>query len=85
MESVTFVFRPGLTSEQQDAILERLQSWTAIDKAERLNRTSSNPDISRMAYAYVSDEAEPRAIAQRLSEIPEIESATLPAPRRLVP
>jgi hypothetical protein len=37
-----------------------------------------------MAYAYVKDEADLKVIVRRLSEMPEIESASVPSERRLI-
>jgi hypothetical protein len=83
MQSVTFVFRPGLTSTQQESILDKVGAWKSVHKATRLNAASHHPDISRMAYAYINEEAEAENVVKQLSEMPEIESASLPAKRSL--
>jgi hypothetical protein len=83
MQAITFLFRNGLTSEQQDFILKQVGTWKSIYKAMRLNPASHHPDISRMAYAYINEDMEAERVVKQLSELPDIESASLPAKRTL--
>lgn len=84
MRSVTFNFRPDVSIEQQDHVLERINTWSDVRKASRLKPGAKHPALSRMAYAYVTGDADIAGLVGRLSNLPEIESASIPPTRRLV-
>ncbi len=79
-----FNFRSDIEPEQQNAVLERINRWKDISKATRLKADTKNKDLLRLAYAYIEDDADADDIIKRLTEIPEIESASLPARRKLL-
>ncbi len=84
MRSVMFNFRPNVPLEEQDALLVQINTWNGISRAAHLKPDAKNPALLRMCYAYVSDQAELEALVERLSALPEIESASIPAERRLL-
>jgi hypothetical protein len=84
MRSVTFTFHPDIPSEQQDHVLKQINSWTGVHTAGLLKPGAKNSEVRRMAYAYVKDDADNEDVLKRLSELPEVELASLPTERRLV-
>ena len=84
MRSVMFNFRPDVPLEEQDALLAEINTWDGISRAARLKPDAQKTAILRMCYAYISEQAEPEVLVERLSALPEIESASIPAERRLL-
>jgi hypothetical protein len=54
-------------------------------KAAPLKANAKNPSVRRMFNAYVDDEADVEETVERLSSLPEVESAEPPAERYLYP
>ena len=84
MRSVMFNFRADVSADRQDEVLERVNSWAAVRKASRLKPDAKNALVRCMAYAAVEEDADIEKLVERLSELPEVESASVPAERRLV-
>ena len=84
MQSVMFSFKSSVAPDKQDAILEEIEAWDEVTKASRLKEDAKNATVQRMAYVNVEDKGGAQQVVERLSEMPEIESASLPAQRRLV-
>ena len=84
MQSISFIFNPGLSSERQRTVLKELEKWDEITKASQLRPESNHPDISRMANVYPADDADLTMLVRKLNELPEIESASVPPRRRLI-
>ena len=84
MQSVMFSFKSDVAAEKQDAILEEIGAWNEVTKASRLKEGSRNALVQRQAYANVEDHSGAQQVVERLSEMPEIEYASLPAQRKLV-
>ena len=84
MRSVMFNFRPEVSHDEQDALLERIGGWETINKASRLKPDAKKSVLQRMAYAYVENDADIEKIVERLTDQPEIESASAPTARGLV-
>lgn len=84
MRSVMFNFRSSVSRQGQDALLARLGEAESIISAGRVRPNARTPEASRMGYAYVEDGVDLDALITRLSELPEVESAFVPAERRLI-
>jgi hypothetical protein len=84
MQAVTFTFRADVPPDVQDAVLQQIGAWPEIASVGRIDPSAELALLRRMAYAYAKDDAAAPQLAQRLSALPEIEAAELPAPRRLV-
>ena len=84
MRSITFNFHPGVSTTQQDEALKRINAWSTVSLASRLKPGAKSPLLQRMAYARVEDDADIDEIVERLTKLPEVESASVPASRRLV-
>jgi hypothetical protein len=83
MRSIVFQFRPETTPEKQDAALTTIRGLPAVRSAAPLAAGARNADIRLMGYAYVEDAADIQEIVRSISELPEVESASVPAARRL--
>ena len=79
-----FNFKPEITAQMQDARLENIASWEAIAITAFLDAEASLPELRRMCYAYVQEAADIDGVLKRLIALPEIETAFLPAERRLL-
>lgn len=79
-----FTFRADVPPDVQDAVLQQVCAWDETASAGRIEPSAELPVLRRMAYAYAKDDAAAPQLAQRLSAVPEIEVAEVPAPRRLV-
>ncbi len=84
MRSVMFTFRSGVQPEEQDEVLKAINEWKTVSKAGRLKPGAKHPLVLRMAYIYVKDGSSVEQVVERLSELPEIESASVPTERYLV-
>jgi hypothetical protein len=84
MHSIVFNFQPQISLAEQDVLLAQINSWDGIIKAARLKPESKNPVLIGMCYAYVDDSVELEVIVKRLSALPEIESASIPAKRQIL-
>ncbi len=84
MRSVVFKFRSTVSPEQPDAVLAQINTWEGVSKAGHLKPDARSPEVLRLCYAYIEDNANLAALVERLSRLPEIESASPPAERRLI-
>jgi hypothetical protein len=83
MQLVDFSFRPEVTAEQRDSVLDQIRRWDPIIEAMPLKPGATHPSTRRLHHAYVTDN-DVAATVERLSSLPEIESAAVPAKRHLV-
>jgi len=83
MRAISFIFQPGISSDRRQALLDEINTWITIEKAAPLRPDSAHPDISRMANAYLTEDADADQVVRQLNEIPEIASASVPPRRRL--
>jgi hypothetical protein len=84
MNLIVFNFRSNVSIEEQDALLLQINSWNGISKAAHLKPDAKSPAILRMCYSYVSSSTELAVLLERLSALPQIESASIPAQRQLL-
>jgi hypothetical protein len=84
MQLVNFRLRPGVDKVQQDSVIEQIKQWNSVITAEPLKPNAKHASVRRMYHAYVVDDADVEETVERLSTLPEIESADVPAQRRLI-
>jgi hypothetical protein len=84
MHSIVFNFQPQISLVEQDTLLAQINGWDGIIKAAHLKPESKNPVLLGMCYAYVDDSVELEVIVKRLSALPEIDSASIPAERQIL-
>jgi hypothetical protein len=83
MRSVVFNVRPEVGREERADLLTRLGRLPGVHRAAALSPNSSSPVTRRMCYAYVNDGADIEAVRDQIARQPEVESADVPAERRL--
>lgn len=83
MRSIVFNVRPEIGREEQASLLTRLDRLPGIHRAAALSPHSNNAVARRMCYAYVNDNADIQAVRDQIAGLPKVESADLPAERRL--
>ena len=81
VQPVMLLFRSGLPPAQQSGLLQTLTEWDGIAAARPLVPEATNPIVARMAYVYAVEGVDIKALCERLEDLDEIESATLPAAR----
>jgi hypothetical protein len=83
MRSIEITFHQNTDLNQQKIALKKIKSWKSIESAGHLMEDSVDDNIKRMAFAYVADEADIKAVSQKLKSLPEIETAVFSAQRHL--
>jgi hypothetical protein len=81
--TLSIVLRPEAAGDDRDLLRTRLEAFAGVLTARRLAPDSVVPEVQRMWVAEVKDGADPEEVASQLSTLPEVESATPAAPRRL--
>ncbi len=84
MRTVMFNFHADVPPAQQEMLMAQIDAWDGVHRTACLKPEATCPELRRMCYAYVEDSAEIKTIVERLSILPEIESAFPPAERRLL-
>jgi len=84
MQSIVFNMRPEVKRERQAGLLADVTALPGVHKATALRPNSKNAAVSRMCYAEVADDADVNTLVQRIAALPEVETASLPAERRLL-
>jgi hypothetical protein len=81
MASIHFTFGESVAADERERVLEEIRSWNGIASASQLKPASRHPVTARLAYAMVENEDDLPALVERISEIPCIETADVPARR----
>jgi hypothetical protein len=84
MSAVTFTLQVGLSKTARRHALEQVSKLAGVLRAAPINPTATHPAIQRLAYADLDENADANAIAEAINDLPEIESAAVPAARKLV-
>jgi len=84
MKTIMFNFRSEVPPKDQNALLTKINNWVGISGAGHIKPDSKNPAILKMCYIYVSDDTETEVMIEKLSALSEVESASIPAERRLL-
>lgn len=84
MQSVMFIIKPEVLLKEWQSVLKNLKTWAGVEDAAPLKPGAKNPAIRRMFYLYLSDDANVKAIVGKLRDLPQVESAEVPAERRLI-
>ena len=82
MQVVNFTFRSGTSPQTRAAALSQVSSWPEVWKVKALD--PNDEAVARLAYLYVKDGHDPQAVVRQLNQMPDVESADLPAERRLI-
>ncbi len=84
MQAVFFHFRPEVPVDVQETLLSDIASWHTVCKVGRINPGAKQRELARMYCAYARRDEDIAEILTGLSGVAEIESAFLPAERRLI-
>ena len=84
MRSVLFRFRSEVPFGIQDTILSSISSWPSIVNVGRLYPNAKYQDRARTCFVYLQQGANVNDAIRLLSDVPEIETAFLPAERKLM-
>lgn len=83
-KSVTFTFDSSASPAARQDALDRIRHWEGVISAQLLKPDARNPDVARMAYVLLADDADADAVAEQLARMDAIESASVPARRFIV-
>ncbi len=84
MQSVLFNLRPTVSPERQETILAEVAAWGEVANTGRIQPDAHQAALRRMCYTYVVNDQDVAGVLGRLSQLPEVESAFVPAARRVV-
>jgi len=84
MRSILFRFRVDVPLDLQDSILSTIRSWPAVARTGRVHPDTKQPEFARHGFVYLDQGANVDDAVRRLSDVPEIESAFVPAEHRLI-
>jgi hypothetical protein len=84
MQSIMFIVKPEALAGSCKSLLKDLKSWSGVEDAAPLKPGAKNPAIAKMFYLYLNDDANVDDIVGKLRDLPEVESAEVPAERRLI-
>lgn len=82
---MTFTFSAAAPDSARQDVLEEIRHWHGIVSVQLLKPGARNPDIARMAYAVLADDADIDGVAEQLGRLEIVESASVPARRFLAP
>lgn len=83
MNAVSFSFSPASSEADRQAALVEIRGWNEVEKAELLRPGAQNLTVQRMAFAYAADGCTADRLADKLSALPAVEAASVPALRRM--
>ncbi len=84
LPTVLFNLKPGIPEGQRQGVLAEVASWPAIDQVGPYLPDSPVEALRRAFVAIVLPHVDAAAVVERLSALPEVESASVPVQRRLV-
>jgi cell division protein FtsX len=83
MASVVFAFREQSSEESQDLVRNQILDLPGVHTVARISPEATKPALRRLWYAEVSDD-EAMSLVTKLRARSDIESADMPAERRLI-
>ncbi|HEX2254621.1 MAG TPA: hypothetical protein VHQ65_15235 [Thermoanaerobaculia bacterium] len=84
MTPIFFSFRAGVSEDARSTALERVRAIPAVERAGRLFPEGSSGESGGTLVAAVADGFDPASVVAELTGMPEIQEASLPAPRVLI-
>jgi cell division protein FtsX len=83
MASIVFAFREQSSEERKDLVRNQILELPGVRTVARISPEATKPALRRLWYAEVSDD-EATTLVTKLREHSDIESAAIPAERRLI-
>ena len=84
MRSLMFSFKPDISQQQQENALAEINSIEGIHLARLLKPNAKDPEVSRMGFVYVKDEADIENIRNQLAGLEVLNDPTDPTVRQLI-
>jgi hypothetical protein len=78
------VLGDDISQSAAEGLLETIADWDEVEAVERLKPDSVQPTLRRLCHVTVTEDADPVAVAARLADLPEVESAEPSSVRRLI-
>jgi hypothetical protein len=79
-----FNFHPQVPADKRKEVLEAISAWASVVNAALLKPDAKSQVTQRMAYATVKETADLQTLVKKIGALPEVESASLPASRKLL-
>ena len=77
-----FVFEAGVSLQERADRLARMNQWDEVYKAGLLHPDAKKDEQARVGYAYLNEQTDLQAAVERIAELPEVASASVPARRK---
>ncbi|MGL4552531.1 MAG: hypothetical protein ACRC33_15265 [Gemmataceae bacterium] len=84
MTSIMITLKPE-TDPKEKGLVERLGRVAGVNRVHALNAASRSAAVRRIYYAEVKDGADVEAVRREIAAAPDVETAEVPAERRLTP
>ena len=84
MQHVLYVFRENTAEQEQDRVRGEILAMPNVCAAGRISPGATNPALRRLWYAEVADDAAAASLLRQLRGRREIQSAEVPAERKLI-
>ncbi|WEX87153.1 hypothetical protein PZN02_003513 [Sinorhizobium garamanticum] len=83
MTDIVFTIRASVSIEQRARVLTKIQAMPDVELAGPIKRDSSSETLQRIHFARLREHSEATSCLSAIRELPEVESANLPARRGL--
>ena len=84
MKSVVFSFHEVASEQSQDRMRDQLLKLPGVHNVGRISPDAKKPDLRRLWFAEVADQAAASDLVARLRQHEDIKSADLPTDRGLI-
>jgi hypothetical protein len=84
MPSVFFTFKRHSDKDARARLLKRLSETAGVVSSAPLSPESTHPEVSRIGFVEVTDDADVERLLEQLRQDPLVESADRPPQRKLV-
>jgi cell division protein FtsX len=84
MANVVFAFREHASEEKQDLVRNQILGLPGVQNVARISPDATKATLRRLWYADVADDGAASNLLKHLREHDDIQSADLPAERRLI-
>jgi hypothetical protein len=75
--TILFSLRHGMSTERQNAFLDKVRNWSGVKAAERLDPKSKDLDALRACFLYTDSNVRVEVLAARLKRNENVETASV--------
>ncbi|PDT81681.1 hypothetical protein [Sinorhizobium sp. BJ1] len=83
MTDILFTIRAGVSVEERERLLTKIQAIPDVEHAAPVKRDSSSEALQRIHFARLRKHSEATGCLSVIREMPEVEEANIPARRRI--